>query len=68
MIVNLFRCLKQPLNGLPVGKIAEKAICGVYFFLSVKLTKNALLQTVFFTDFAHWVSTDGTYIIFMVGF
>jgi len=36
-----------------VDKIAEKAVCRIVFLAT---WKNVLLQTVFFGDFAHWVS------------
>jgi len=34
-------------NSFPVGKITEKAVCRSVFY--------ALLQTIFFDDFAQWV-------------
>jgi len=46
-----------------VDKIAEKAVCSEYIFdsmalyfaiLQCRINKNALLQTVFFGNFAHW--------------
>jgi len=53
-----FRGLLTGSRGnFPVGKIAEKAVFRSVFLtiLSAELTKNALLQTVFLGDFAHWV-------------
>jgi len=45
----------------PVSEIVEKAVCGSVFLTiwhcvwSAELIKNALLQTVFLTDFVHCV-------------
>jgi len=44
----------------PVGKIAEKSVCGSVFLtiwhgiLSAELKKHILSDRLFFDDFAHW--------------
>jgi len=49
------------MNGFPVGKIAEKAVCkSVYFgsialYFECRINKNTLLQTAFSPILHHWV-------------
>jgi len=58
-ITQNFRLLKITYY-FSLGKIAEKAVCRSVFdnmalYFECRINKNALLQNVFFGDFAHWV-------------
>jgi len=57
------------MQSSPVGKNAEKVVCRKVLLtiwhcnLSAELTQNALLQTVFFGNFAHCEKSRWNYII-----